>query len=84
MKNLVEYKGEGFVTVTQPANEKQMSAKQVEKVAFDVMQESYSLITVNNGTDSRKVNPRMREHAPDNRVYTLQLTKSFNRQNKRK
>ena len=71
---LVDYKGGGFVTVTQPSNEKQLSTEAVQKLVYDVMKESFTLLTVNNSTDSRKINPRMREHSPDHRVYTLVLT----------
>lgn len=83
MTQLVEYKGGGFVTVTETPECKQMSAESVQALVYEVMRENYTLLTVNNGTSSRKINPRMREHAPDNRVYTLQVTKAFNRQNKK-
>ena len=67
-------RGGGYVTITQSAGEKQLSAEKIEAAAAKIMKAACTLLTVNNGTDSRKINPRMREHQPDNRVYTLVLT----------
>jgi hypothetical protein len=66
-------RGGGFITVTQEADRKQLNAEQIEKAVNDAMPDKYVLQAVNNATDSKKVNPRMREHSPDERVYTLML-----------
>lgn len=78
----IKDKGAGFVTATQDAGDKQLSPKQIETFASGIMRvkkgidsplKEYKLITVNNGTSTMKINPRMRETRPDPRVYTLML-----------
>jgi hypothetical protein len=76
---VISNRGGGFVTATQDADSKQLSTDQIEKLVTDFLRKDtgvekpYKLQAVNNATDSRKVNPRMREHSPDSRVYTLLL-----------
>jgi hypothetical protein len=67
-------KGGGYVIVTQSANDNQVSTEKIEKFVSGRMKDSYTLIAVNNSTTTMYVNPRMRDHRPDDRVYTLVLT----------
>jgi len=69
----IEDKGAGFVTATQDANDKQLSTERIQSFVSGRMKAEYKLQAVNNATDTRKVNPRMREISPDKRVYTLLL-----------
>lgn len=70
---LISNRGGGFVTATQDADSKQLSQEQIEKLVSDHADKKYVLQSVNNATSTMKVNPRMREHTPDARVYTLLL-----------
>jgi len=78
-KILISMRGGGFVTASQDADNKQLNKEAIEKLVSDHLTEvtkkekKYILQAVNNATDSRKVNPLMREHSPDARVYTLLL-----------
>ena len=67
-------RGGGFITISQKSDDKQLSKEKVEEIAFREMQHRCTLLTVNNSTDTRKINPRMREVSPDDRIYTLVLS----------
>ena len=67
-------RGGGYVIATQSANDKQLSAERIESFVSGRAGFPYTLLAVNNHVSTMKVNPRMRELAPDDRVYTLVLT----------
>jgi hypothetical protein len=75
----LENRGGGYVCVYQSADDKQLKSERIEKFVSGKMGTSYRLIAVNNATDTRKVNPRIREVKPDNRVYTLVLESKLKR-----
>jgi hypothetical protein len=75
-------RGGGYVIVNQHADDKQLSPEAIEKFVTEKAGFKYKLLAVNNATDTRKANPRMREHNPDSRVYTLVLASKLGRKKK--
>ena len=67
-------RGGGYVVAYQNANDKQLSTERIESFVSGKAGFRYTLLAVNNSTDTRKVNPRMREHDPDKRAYVLMLS----------
>lgn len=72
-KIIISRRGGGFVIAKQHADNKQVNNLHIEKLVSDALKDKYVLQAVNNATDTRKINPRMREVDPDPRVYTLLL-----------
>jgi len=67
-------RGGGYVIARQDANDQQLSAERIEYFVSSRAGFPYTLLAVNNSTDTRKINPRMREVSQDDRIYTLVLS----------
>jgi len=79
---VIDNRGGGYVIVMQDSGSKQYSNEAIERFIRERAGFPYTLLAVNNSTDTRKINPRMREHSPDRRVYTLVLSAKLGRNRK--
>ena len=73
MLDAFEDKGAGYATFKESQAIKSMTNAQAESVVKTLTGIDYTLLTVNNSTDSRKA-------SPDARVYTFLLTSTYVKQ----
>ena len=73
LSDALAHKGHGYVTLTEGREFTEMSNILAELMVKKITGEEYTLLTVNNNTDSRKA-------TPDPRVYTFLLTSTFVKQ----